>query len=92
MSARDMRKKSKTDWAKVKAMKDREIDLSDSPELDDHFFAEAALWPGKKKQITMRIDPDVLHFFKQKGPGYQSVINSILRRFMEFHQRKQKSG
>ncbi len=87
-----MRKKSKTDWVKIKAMKDREIDLSDVPELDDHFFAEAALWPGKKKQITIRIDPDVLDFFKQMGRGYQSTINSVLRRYMEGHQRRQKSG
>ncbi len=87
-----MKKKSRTDWAKIKAMKDREIDLSEIPELDNHFFSEAALWPGKKKQITIRIDPDVLDFFKQKGRGYQSVINAVLRRFMEVHQRRQKSG
>jgi uncharacterized protein (DUF4415 family) len=92
MSARDMRKKSRTDWAKIKAMKDQEIDLSETPELDDRFFTEAALWPGKKKQITIRVDPDVLDFFKQTGRGYQSVINSVLRRFMEAHQRRQKSG
>ena len=87
-----MRRKSRTEWEKIKALEDREIDLSEIPELDDHFFAEAALWPGKKKQITIRIDPDVLDFFKQKGRGYQSIINTVLRRFMEAHQRRQKSG
>ena len=86
-----MRKQSKTDWAKVKAMKDRDIDFSDVPELDDNFFAEATLWPGKKKQITIRLDPDVVDFFKTKGRGYQSSINATLRRYMEAQQRRLKS-
>lgn len=47
-----MRKPSKTNWGKIKAMKDSDINLSDIPELDDDFFTEAKLWPGKKKQIT----------------------------------------
>jgi hypothetical protein len=46
-----MNKQSRTDWTKIKAMKDRDIDFSDAPELNDDFFAEATLWPGKKKQI-----------------------------------------
>ena len=91
MNVQDMRKQSKTDWAKVKAMKDREIDFSDVPELDDNFFAEATLWPGKKKQITIRLDPDVVDFFKTKGRGYQSSINATLRRYMEAQQRRLKS-
>ena len=91
MSAQDMRKQSRTDWAKIKAMKDRDIDFSDAPELNDDFFAEAKLWPGKKKQITIRLDPDVVDFFKTKGRGYQSSINAALRRYMEAQQRRLKS-
>ena len=86
-----MRKQSRTDWAKIKAVKDRDIDFSDAPELDDNFFAEAILWPGKKKQITIRLDPDVVDFFKTKGRGYQSSINATLRRYMEAQQRRLKS-
>ena len=86
-----MGKQSRTDWAKVKVMKDRDIDFSDVPELDDDFFAEAKLWPGKKKQITIRLDPDVVDFFKTKGRGYQSSINATLRRYMEAQQRRLKS-
>jgi uncharacterized protein (DUF4415 family) len=86
-----MRKQSRTDWAKIKAMKDRDIDFSDAPELNDDFFAEAKLWPGKKKQITIRLDPDVLDYFKTKGRGYQSSINATLRRYMETQQRHLKS-
>lgn len=92
MSAQDMRKLSKTHWTKIKAMKDSDINLADIPELDDDFFAEAKLWPGKKKQITLRLDPDVVEFFKAGGRGYQSSINAALRRYMEAQQRHQKGA
>ncbi len=92
MSAQDMRKLSKTNWTKIKTMKDSDINLSDIPELDDDFFTEAKLWPGKKKQITLRLDPDVVEFFKAGGRGYQSSINAALRRYMEAHQRRQKGA
>lgn len=46
----------------------------------------ATLWSGKKKQITLRLDPDVVDLFKTKGRGYQSS-NAALRRYMEAHQR-----
>jgi len=86
-----MKRQSETDWAKIKAIKDRDIDFSDIPELDDRFFAEAVLWPGKKKQITLRLDPDIVEFFKKKGRGYQSSINAALRRYMEAQQHRLKS-
>ncbi len=80
-----MKKKSKTDWTRVKAMKDSEIDFSDSPPLDRDFFKKAVLWPGTKKQITLRLDPDVIEFFKRQGRGYQSTINAVLRKYVEVH-------
>ena len=64
MKGKNMKKQSKTDWARVKAMKDKDIDTSDIPELTDDFFKKAVLWPGTKKQITLRLDPDVIEFFK----------------------------
>ena len=82
-----MKKKSKTDWARVKTIKDSEIDYSDSPPLDEDFFKTAVIWPGTKKQITLRLDPDVVEFFKKKGRGYQSVINAVLRKYVEVHSR-----
>jgi len=87
-----MRKLSKTNWTKIKAMKDSDINLSDIPELDDDFFAEAKLWSGRKKQITLRLDPDVVEFFKAGGRGYQSSINAALRRYMEAQQRRLKGA
>lgn len=86
-----MRKLSRTNGSKIKAIKDSDINFSDIPELTDDFFAEAKLWPGKKKQITLRLDPDVVEFFKAGGRDYQNSINVVLRRYMEAHQRRQKS-
>ena len=86
-----MKKTSKTDWAKIKSMKDREIDFSDIPELTDDFFEEAVIWPGKKKQITIRLDPNIVDFYKKAGRGYQSRINNVLRRYMEARYRQEKN-
>jgi uncharacterized protein (DUF4415 family) len=57
------------------------------PELGPGFFARAIRWPGKKQQITLRLDPDVLTFFRKHGRGYQSTINSVLRKYMEARER-----
>jgi hypothetical protein len=64
-------------------MRDEDIDFSDIPKLGPDFFANAIIWPGPKKQITLRIDPDVLTFFRKHGRGYQSTINAVLRKYME---------
>lgn len=80
-----MKKKSKTDWVRVKTMKDSEIDYSDISQLEKDFFKKAVLWPGTKKQITLRLDPDVVDYFKKKGRGYQSMINAVLRKYVEAH-------
>jgi uncharacterized protein (DUF4415 family) len=71
--------RSLTDWKRIDAIKDGDIDYSDIPKLGSDFFANAIRWPGPKRQLTLRIDPDVLDFFKKTGKGYQSRINSVLR-------------
>ena len=80
------KKRSGTNWKRVDALKDSEIDFSDVGELDRVFFARAVRWPGRKQQITLRLDPDVLAFFRQSGRGYQTAINTVLRRYMEAQQ------
>ena len=74
---------SKTQWNRVRKMQDHEIDTSDNPPLAEAFFEEAVVWKGFKKQITLRIDPDVIDFFKKQGKGYQTVINEVLRKYVE---------
>jgi uncharacterized protein (DUF4415 family) len=80
---RQMKKRSKTDWKRVDALRDEDIDFSDIPKLGPKFFANAIIWPGPKKQITSRIDPDLLSFFRKHGRGYQSTINAVLRKYMK---------
>jgi len=90
VSANNTKRRSRTDWKRVDALRDEEIDLSEIPELGPDFFARAILWPGPKKQITLRIDPDVLTFFRKQGKGYQSTINAVLRKYVE--SRKSRVG
>jgi uncharacterized protein (DUF4415 family) len=82
--------KSKTNWARVDAMKDGDIDYSDIPKFGSEFFAEAIRWPGTKKQITIRLDPDVLAFFRKHSSRYQTTINAVLRKYVET--RKSRTG
>lgn len=82
-SVKNTKKRSGTDWKRIDAMRDEDIDYSDIPKQGHDFFASAILWPGPKKQITLRIDPDVLTFFRKHGRGYQTTINAVLRRYME---------
>lgn len=64
---------------------DSEIDLSDAPELTEEQWKHAVrgrFYRPVKKQITARVDADVLAWLKGQGKGYQSRINAILRREM----------
>jgi uncharacterized protein (DUF4415 family) len=67
------------------ARPDSEIDLSDAPELTDEQWKNAErghFYRPVKRQITARVDADVLEWLKSQGKGYQSRINAILRREM----------
>lgn len=86
MNAKLSKKQSKTNWNKVKAQSDSDIDTSDIPELDPDFFKSADLrMPAKKASITVRLDSDVLDWFRGQGKGYQTRINAVLRTYMEAH-------
>ena len=84
---KNTKRSSKTDWKRIDAMGDEDIDYSDIPKMGPEFFANAILWPGPKEQITLRLDPDVLKFFRKTGRGYQTTINAVLRKYMEAQQR-----
>lgn len=81
-----MKKVSKTDWKRLSAMDDKEIDTSDIPELDDDFFRNAEIKVPSKQPVTLRLDADVLAWFKSQGQGYQTRINKLLRSYMENQQ------
>jgi uncharacterized protein (DUF4415 family) len=75
---------SLTDWERVDALTDDEIDTSDIPPLDDDFFANAELvMPEPKQVITIRVDKDVVEWYKSQGKGYQTRMNAVLRMYME---------
>jgi uncharacterized protein (DUF4415 family) len=83
-----MKQKLETELGRLAARKDEDIDPSDIPELDDAFFREAEWRPPIKKPVTIRLDADVLAWFRGQGPGYQTRINRLLRRYIEVRQRK----
>ena len=64
--------------------KSGKIDFSDIPELDRKFWKRAeVVLPKTKKAISLRVDPDVLAWFQARGKGYQSLINAVLRSYVE---------
>ncbi|TRV05923.1 MAG: hypothetical protein EWV41_14925 [Microcystis wesenbergii Mw_MB_S_20031200_S109] len=82
---------SQTDWQRLDAMSDEDIDLSDCPEITPEMFARAVVRRNvsvtkAKAQVTLSIDNDVLDWFKSQGKGYQTQINQLLRAYMEAHQ------
>lgn len=83
------RRKGKTDWKRLDALTDEETDASiaddpdwqDSKDLD---WSNAVLViPPKKKAISIRVDEDVLDYFKHEGAGYQRRMNAVLRSYVE---------
>jgi len=85
----DLKNQSKTDWKRVDAAKDNDIDYTDIPELGDDFFEKANLIPSKQL-VTIRLDSDVLLWLKRNGRGYQTRTNKILRTVMESQERTVK--
>lgn len=73
-------------------MQNKDIDLSDCPEVTPEQFAKTVVRRGgitqkpNKEQITLRIDKDVLDWFKAQGRGYQTQINALLKAYMEANQ------
>jgi len=78
-----MKTSSKTNWDRLAKMEEQDIDTSDIPELGDDFFQNAELRAPVKKPVTLRLDADVLEWFKAGGKGYQTRINQLLRKYME---------
>ena len=71
-------------------MRDEDIDFSDIPEISPEKFAQGIVRKGlkpvnRKSQITLRIDSEVLDWFRARGSGYQSQMNAVLRAYKEAH-------
>jgi uncharacterized protein (DUF4415 family) len=67
--------------AKIATTKDSDIDFSDIPEQLDWTGAKRGVfYKPVKQQLTLRLDADVVDWFKQQGAGYQTEINAVLRK------------
>lgn len=91
MNASNLKKPSETDWTRIDAMEDEDIDTSDIPPLDDTFFANAKLrLPGNRVSVTVDVDADVLEWFKAQGEEFQNRINAALRIYAEAHKEQRR--
>ena len=67
-----------------KALDDSAIDTSEIPELNDAFWANAELvLPANKQGVYIRLDTEVLAWFKRGGKGYQTRINQVLKAYVD---------
>jgi uncharacterized protein (DUF4415 family) len=92
LQAMRARGEDKTDWDKVMS-----APLPDGSDPDDHWGEEpgddifwttdSAAFPRPKTQLTVRLDADVVDWFKSFGPGYQTRMNLVLRNFYQQHKK-----
>jgi uncharacterized protein (DUF4415 family) len=80
--------KDLTDEARLDAMSDEHLEADaavdrDAPPMTDEEWARGAISQPTKVAVGLRLDDDVLQWFKAKGRGYQTRINAVLRRYME---------
>ena len=80
--------KSKTDWARLESEKVLPKVSDDHPEADVRHIVRGIVRRGlqpmpPKASISLRLDQDVLEWFKAQGSGYQTRINSVLRAFRD---------
>ena len=90
MKKKTISNKSQTDWKRIDSQNDKDVDLSETPEIPAEMFARAIVRHGlkiapRKTQLTLRVDSDVLDWYKKQGAGYQTKINALLRSYMEAH-------
>lgn len=85
--------RGRADLARLRRVSERKIQATSPPELadlpDNFWDAAIVVEPGTKQPISLRVDADVLRWFKTQGPRYQSRINAVLRSYMT--QRQQSS-
>ncbi len=79
-------KNQQEEITQLKNLPDDEIDTSDIPEVKDWSNAEIGkFYRPKKQQVTLRLDADMLDWFRHQGNKYQTRINQILRQYMNEH-------
>jgi uncharacterized protein (DUF4415 family) len=85
-------KRRRAGWAKLQKMTDQGIDYSDIPPTDAKFWEKAqVVLPPVKTHLSLRLDEDVVEWFKRQGAGYQTKINAVLRSYVQAHSVKGKT-
>src|SRR5699024_4770202 len=78
------RREDKTNWERVEGIRDKEIITDeDSPKITEEMMARAEIIRRSKEVVTLRLDSEVLAWFKAQGKGYQTRINAVLKAYME---------
>ena len=86
-----MNKHSGTDWARVDAMTNDEIDTSDIPPLTEEYLKRAQVrMPEKPITMHVQVDSDVLAWFKAQRDNYEQRVNAALRTYVEAHKSLQR--
>ena len=86
MNESNLNNTSQTDWAKIEALTDEEIDTSDIPPLNEKFFANAKLrMPKGKVAVVVSVDEDVSDWFQAQGEESRNLMSAALRIYAEAH-------
>jgi uncharacterized protein (DUF4415 family) len=84
--------KGKTDWKRLDRMTSAQVDAvaaedRDGPPMSDDEWAKAEVVHPSKVSVGIKLDGDLLDWFKSQGKGYQTRINSVLRRYYQTHRK-----
>lgn len=86
MNEKNTNNQSETDWAKLEAMTDGEIDTSDIAPLDESFFANAELrMPKDKISVIVNVDRETIEWYEAQGEDRKNLMSAALRIYAEAH-------
>ena len=96
IKARIARGEDRTNWNKIDAVSGTQLEASIRADVDDvrgePDWMEAIVGiPAPKDHINIRIDHDVLQWFRSNGKGYQTLMNNVLRAFFQTRQQRQST-
>jgi uncharacterized protein (DUF4415 family) len=83
MSSSKISKKRISELKKLAKMPDKNIDYSDIPELDEAYWKNVTVeFPKRKKAVRIRLDEDIINWYKKHYREYQTAINAVLKSYM----------
>jgi uncharacterized protein (DUF4415 family) len=86
MNEKDLKKQSETDWTRLEAMTDEEIDVSDIPPLGEKFFANAKLrMPKGKVSVLLNVDEETNDWYRAQGDEAKELMTVALKIYAEAH-------